>query len=73
MRIMENKSKLKNEDWRVFIDNDLTYQERNVRRISVAKAKEMSEKGKRVKIGYFWIENDGNRYIYIRSFQKLFI
>ena len=63
-KVMENKSKLKSEDSKIFIDNDTTIIERNVRRVLVAKAKEMREQNKSVKIGYFWIEIDGKRYIY---------
>ena len=63
-KVMENRSKLRNEDSQIFIENDTTIMERNVRRILAAKAKEKREQNKSVKIGYFWIEIDGKRFTY---------
>ena len=40
-KVMENKSKLKSVDSKIFIDNNTTIIEKNVRRILVAKVKEM--------------------------------
>ena len=62
--IMENKSKLKGVRGKIYIENDLTVQERNVRRILLNKAKDLRESGSRVKIGYYWIEIDGKRLVY---------
>ena len=64
MKVMENKSMLKEIEKKIFIENYTTNEERNVRRILVAKAKELRGQGKNVKVGYFRIEVDGKRYIY---------
>ena len=62
MKVMENKSKLKEADRKIFIDNDTTIQERNVRRILIAEVKEMRGKGSTVKVGYCRIGIDGRKY-----------
>lgn len=49
-KVMENKSKLKG--GRIFIENDLTWQERKIQEKINIWAKEEREKGKEVKIGY---------------------
>ena len=64
MKVMKNKSKLKDAERRIFIEDDTTLQERNVRRILLEKAREMRGKGSTVKVGYFRIEIDGKKYIY---------
>ena len=63
MKVMKNKSKLKEANKRIFIEDDTTVQERNVRRIFLEKAREMREKGSPVKVGYFRIEIDGKIYM----------
>ena len=64
MKVMKNKSKLKDAERRIFIEDDTTVQERNVRRILLEKAREMRGKESTVKVGYFRIEIDGKKYIY---------
>ena len=57
LKVMKNKSKLKDAERRIFIEDDTTVQERNVRRILLEKAREMRGKGSTVKVEY-----DGERY-----------
>ncbi|KAI4465408.1 atp synthase mitochondrial f1 complex assembly factor 2/atp12 protein mitochondrial precursor [Holotrichia oblita] len=63
MEVMKNKSKLRNKlDNKVFINDDLTREERDIQRIIRQKAKEEKSKGKQVKIGYAKLVIEG--YVY---------
>lgn len=50
--IMKAKAKLKNEKEMIFIENDLTFEERKVQRQIIIQAKQQKEEGKEIKIGY---------------------
>ena len=65
-KAMENKSRLKGKEGRIFIDNDLTMQKRNVRRTigeEVRKIKE-SKKGAKLRSGYYWLQVGEKRFTY---------
>lgn len=51
-KVMENKCKLKGDGQRVFIENDLTWQERKTQEKIDKWAKEERKKDKEVKIGF---------------------
>ncbi|KAK9685892.1 hypothetical protein QE152_g37606 [Popillia japonica] len=58
-RVMTNKSKLKGRtDLPVYINNDLTANERNIQREIRIKAQELKKDGKSVKIGFHKITSD---------------
>ncbi|KAI4463423.1 hypothetical protein MML48_4g00012895 [Holotrichia oblita] len=58
-RVMTNKSKLKGrKDLPVYINNDLTANERNIQREIRIKAQELKKDGKSVKIGFHKITSD---------------
>lgn len=54
--IIKNRRKLGNE--RVYIDNDLTWNERRIRKKILEKARELKKQGKRVKIGYHKVKSE---------------
>lgn len=50
--IMKAKAKLRSETEKIFIENDLTYEERNIQRKIKIMAQQQRNEGKEVKIGY---------------------
>lgn len=60
--IMKNKAKLKEE--RIYINNDLTIEERNIQKNLVRISKEQKELGKNVKIGYQKLIIEGKTYVW---------
>ena len=52
-RIMQNQSKLGKLKKKIYIENDLTVQERSVSRMLVKKANNLEARGARIKIGYY--------------------
>ena len=50
---MQNQSKLGKLKKKIYIENDLTVQERSVSRMLVKKANNLEARGARIKIGYY--------------------
>ena len=65
-RVMGNKSKLRGKEEMIFIDNDLTQQERKVRRVIAEEIKKIkvNKKDVQVKSGYYWLQVGDKRYRY---------
>lgn len=61
-KVMKNKSKLKNHQQQIFINNDLTKKERNKQKQIKVIAEQEKNKGKNVKIGYNRIIIDGEEW-----------
>lgn len=61
-KIMREKSKLG--ERKIYIDHDLTKEEREVQRILIERAREERIKGKKVKIGYRKLVIDGTQFIW---------
>lgn len=58
--IMKNKKKLKGK--RIFIENDLSWEERKIQEKIGRWVKREKEKGKSVKVGFKWIEGKWKRW-----------
>ena len=65
-KVMGNKSKLRGKEELIFIDNDLTQQERKVRRVIAEEIKKIkvNKKDVQVKSGYYWLQVGDKRYRY---------
>lgn len=68
--IMRNKSKIGRE--RVFIDNDLSWDERIIRGKVLEKARELRGKGKRIKVGFNKITTEEEEWMWNKREDKWF-
>lgn len=72
LEVMHNKSKLRNRPGnKVFIEDDLTKEEREIQKLIRQKAKEERNKGKQVKIGFSKLVMDGQTWKWSRTENKL--
>lgn len=62
IKVMENKSKLRNMKDKIYINNDLTVVERNIQRNIRQRAEDEKKNGKRVTIGYQKLVIDGKQW-----------
>lgn len=69
-KIMRNKSKLGRE--RIYIDNDLTWNERRVREKVLEKARELRKLGKRFRIGFNKVSTEEEEWIWSKKEQRWF-
>jgi len=60
--VMKSKSKLGSR--KIFIDHDLSFEEREVQRLIRDRARKEKMDGKRVKIGYKKLEIQGRKYVW---------
>lgn len=65
MAVMKNKNRLRNvRDQIIYINNDLTKQERQVQQVIKEKTKEERQSGKEVEIRYHKVDTDGTEWVW---------